>query len=511
MIAAEVRSAFLGAGGLLSDSNHHAGFSFQISDTPPPARAQDKTPLAELELDMRDFGEVTEPALPRPGEGKRAESAWLDEPVREASPKVDPPARSDDDAPKAPGVLAEVPSVRERLAPSARIASSHPGSTAPPTAQRKAERKGARPIPKVPEIKKIAFPAALHKTSADRRVQENLSTASRTKFSKSISAQHPRPPLDSEPEQESESDEAPVVSTAGKVAEMAPPEDLPSDEDFLPANSPPTWASDTPSAREIWKKARTTWHTASQHAAALSGQGLRKSRALAETVHDKVRERLREASEERAFRAQLKSEKVQVAPQDQIFTEPQPSTASASPSMAGRAILGLTRSAARKVAAPASAVAAAAIVYFAGSHLLGKSPAIDLSKHARGPEVPELGTLDSAQEQETTEKSKEQTAPSGESRPESEKPSLSAPPAMETEVTEMPQGMSWPGKGLIEVVTSQDELVYVDGVFTGRGPLRRIPVSPGEHEVSIRADGKERKGSVKVVADKNTRAVFKGP
>ena len=51
---------------------------------------------------------------------------------------------------------------------------------------------------------------------------------------------------------------------------------------------------------------------------------------------------------------------------------------------------------------------------------------------------------------------------------------------------------------------------YVDGVFTGRGPLRRIPVAPGDHEVSIRAEGKERTGTVSVQLNKNTRAVFKG-
>jgi hypothetical protein len=73
----------------------------------------------------------------------------------------------------------------------------------------------------------------------------------------------------------------------------------------------------------------------------------------------------------------------------------------------------------------------------------------------------------------------------------------------------MPEGLSWPGKGLIEVVTSEDELIYIDGVFTGRGPLRRVPVTPGKHNVAIKFGGNERTGTVEVLADKSTRAVFK--
>lgn len=182
--------------------------------------------------------------------------------------------------------------------------------------------------------------------------------------------------------------------------------------------------------------------------------------------------------------------------------------------MAGRAILGLARSAGRKVAAPASAVAAAALVYFVGSHFLGEGASVALSRAAKSPEVPELGTLDGednpGSSKDLGERVRGNPKSSREKAAKSERTAPSGPPPMETELAEMPKGMSWPGKGLIEVVTSRDELVYVDGVFTGRGPLRRIPVSPGEHEVSIRADGKERKGTVEVVADKNTRAVFKG-
>jgi hypothetical protein len=81
---------------------------------------------------------------------------------------------------------------------------------------------------------------------------------------------------------------------------------------------------------------------------------------------------------------------------------------------------------------------------------------------------------------------------------------------MVSEVTALPEGLSWPGKGLIEVVTSEDELIYIDGVFTGRGPLRRVPVTPGKHDVAIKKGGEERTGTVVVEAEKNTRAVFTG-
>lgn len=403
-------------------------------------------------------------------------------------------------------------------------------------------------IPDVPKIKKISFPSprvtapakiaasVKPKTPADVEVSASASAkartlvdtkghtrrfageklpessfderrAAKTRFSKSIGAQEPRPPLDSEPEAGDQ--EAPSV----EPPKMAPPEDLPGREHELLAHADgATWNTDTPSAREVWQRARSSWRRASQQAVALGGQGLRAGKMLAESASDKVRERLRQAADERSARAHLQS-----ASEARPLTDlPSEAVApahpiSSHPNKAGRLILGLARAAGRKAAAPASAALAATVVYFAGSHLLGTDAHIALSKTARGPEVPNLGTLDENDQPKGEEKSAPQSPNGEEAAQSSEKPAQSGPAPMETEVTEMPKGMSWPGKGLIEVVTSQEELVYVDGVFTGRGPLRRIPVSPGEHEVSIRMDGKERKGSVKVLADKNTRAVFKGP
>ncbi|HEY6559335.1 MAG TPA: response regulator [Polyangiaceae bacterium] len=45
-------------------------------------------------------------------------------------------------------------------------------------------------------------------------------------------------------------------------------------------------------------------------------------------------------------------------------------------------------------------------------------------------------------------------------------------------------------KGLLEIDTSDKQAIYVDGVFVGRGPLRRIPLDPGNHRVELR-DGSE--------------------
>jgi hypothetical protein len=181
-------------------------------------------------------------------------------------------------------------------------------------------------------------------------------------------------------------------------------------------------------------------------------------------------------------------------------------------SVTGRVILGLARSTTKRLAAPLSAIAAAGLVYLGGTALLGTTGAISLSKPAKTAKIPELGTIgpeaDSLQNPER--RAGKEISPDGqETRLEtSVESSGGKPAAMQVELVEMPEGLSWPGKGLIEVVTSEEELIYVDGVFTGRGPLRRIPVSPGEHEVSIRSGGLQRTGKVQVQENKNTRAVF---
>lgn len=81
-------------------------------------------------------------------------------------------------------------------------------------------------------------------------------------------------------------------------------------------------------------------------------------------------------------------------------------------------------------------------------------------------------------------------------------------PGPAVEETALPSDLSFPGKSLLEVVTPEDELIYVDGVFIGRGPLRRMPVPPGAHVVSIRSGGTERKGALEARAGRLVRASF---
>ncbi len=59
---------------------------------------------------------------------------------------------------------------------------------------------------------------------------------------------------------------------------------------------------------------------------------------------------------------------------------------------------------------------------------------------------------------------------------------------------------AWPGlgKGCSRSSTSEDELVSCRRSVHRARPLRRVPVAPGEHEVSIRKEGSERRGTANV-------------
>jgi hypothetical protein len=72
----------------------------------------------------------------------------------------------------------------------------------------------------------------------------------------------------------------------------------------------------------------------------------------------------------------------------------------------------------------------------------------------------------------------------------------------------LPSGAAYPGRGLLEVVTSERELVYVDGIFIGRGPLRRIPLLPGKHGILIRNGGTERGTEAELRVGASTRVHF---
>jgi hypothetical protein len=65
-----------------------------------------------------------------------------------------------------------------------------------------------------------------------------------------------------------------------------------------------------------------------------------------------------------------------------------------------------------------------------------------------------------------------------------------------------------PDKGLLEVFTGDESSIYEDGVFIGRGPLRRDTVTPSEHEIVVRKEGQERRIRVRVNAGTRTRVSY---
>lgn len=70
----------------------------------------------------------------------------------------------------------------------------------------------------------------------------------------------------------------------------------------------------------------------------------------------------------------------------------------------------------------------------------------------------------------------------------------------------LPEGLTVPaGKGLLEVDSGGQHKLYVDNVFVGRGPVRRIPLDPGTHQVQTQLDGVEELHSVPVVANRRAR------
>ncbi len=189
----------------------------------------------------------------------------------------------------------------------------------------------------------------------------------------------------------------------------------------------------------------------------------------------------------------------------------------------------------KRAVGPLSGLCACALVYWAGQGLLeaGGIRASDF-----GSKIPDLGMLEANNEAEVVAKTSSKqrdlaqkqvpesssamalakyqrvdpkahtAAPSKETRAREPFKVSENPPPMKTETTPMPNDLSYPGKGLLEVVTSKRELIYVDGVFIGRGPLRRIPLEPGEHEIRIQNGSLQRLGEVQLVAAQRNRAVF---
>ncbi len=81
-----------------------------------------------------------------------------------------------------------------------------------------------------------------------------------------------------------------------------------------------------------------------------------------------------------------------------------------------------------------------------------------------------------------------------------------APISVKAEDLPLPPGVPIAkDKGLLEVETGGRQVIYVDGVFVGHGPLRRIPLSPGEHEVKTKLNGRQRVDHVTVTLGRRAR------
>ncbi len=82
----------------------------------------------------------------------------------------------------------------------------------------------------------------------------------------------------------------------------------------------------------------------------------------------------------------------------------------------------------------------------------------------------------------------------------------SSPQAMQASVVELPKGIRVaPGKGLLEVNTGGRHKIYVGGVFVGRGPVRRVPLKPGNHSVETQLDGQRMSYEAEVVEARRTK------
>lgn len=538
-------------------SEHHkpSGFSFELSESAPPVEADERTPLGDLELDMAALGASDSPFSPLPPL-----------PRAETSEPVDAAGASERTA------VAETSELRDaaRLSQRTAMAATSEPQDAARLSQRTAvaatseSQDAARPGERKPLIKKIQFPARVsasalqsparpaHNDTAPvikklslpahaamskaRKSRSESAPASKTRFAPSISSRPIQPDSDPPPPRHGSSDD----EQRSLLPELSEPCDLPA-SDAPVSSSLDGWGSEPPTARELWQNARKAWNHTRDGALSFGERGLRAGARAAHSAGRKIHSGMIDAADRRREHALAASgtqsgsavtpEEAPApppihapagAPPRSDFAEPSAAAAaarSAAPSAIGLRILALAKTAGRRSAAPISAIVAATVVYLVGTHWVGADARIALSRSAGAPEVPNLGTLEEpagrslSPDSDRTGNSpgKQATAQrSGGSSTVVAQPSQGAI-QMVVEEAPMPDGLSWPGKGLIEVVTSKDELIYVDHVFTGRGPLRRIPVSSGTHEIAVQSADDIHRGQLEVTVDKCTRAVFRTP
>lgn len=84
-----------------------------------------------------------------------------------------------------------------------------------------------------------------------------------------------------------------------------------------------------------------------------------------------------------------------------------------------------------------------------------------------------------------------------------------AEPRFAAKEMDLPAGISvTDDKGLLEIETGGKDFIYVDGVFVGRGPLRRVPLGEGRHTVRLKLDGREATHQVGVAVGRRTQLIF---
>jgi hypothetical protein len=82
--------------------------------------------------------------------------------------------------------------------------------------------------------------------------------------------------------------------------------------------------------------------------------------------------------------------------------------------------------------------------------------------------------------------------------------------SVETNLDLPPNLVVGPDKGLLDIDTGAAHSIYVDDVFVGRGPQRRVPLRAGKHHVRLRLEGGERTTEVTVQTGRRTRLVAPG-
>jgi hypothetical protein len=96
-----------------------------------------------------------------------------------------------------------------------------------------------------------------------------------------------------------------------------------------------------------------------------------------------------------------------------------------------------------------------------------------------------------------------------------QKPSKAAgaQPEIRVEDLTLPPGIAVAeGKGLLEVDTGGRHAIYVGGAFVGRGPIRRVELDPGSHQVRVRLDAEQLEHTVTILKGRRARlALSKGP